>query len=164
MKVIMLDIDGVLNVYSYDRDEYGALFHSPFVENLRDIIGKTGAKIVISSSWRVDGIITMKNLWKDRELPGEIIDITPNKYDIVNEGLSKFYDLVCRGDEIQLWLNRHPEVTNYCIVDDDDDMLDSQLDNYVKCSNNQDHEDCLDIGYGLTKECSRRVIEILNRF
>jgi precorrin-6B methylase 1 len=45
-------------------------FHSNFVDNLRSIIDKTGAKIVISSSWRTDGLDIMKDLWKYRDLPG----------------------------------------------------------------------------------------------
>lgn len=56
MKVIFLDIDGVLNVYCQGRDEYGCTFHKHFEDNLRWIIEETGAKIVISSTWRRDGL------------------------------------------------------------------------------------------------------------
>jgi histidinol phosphatase-like enzyme len=76
IKVIFLDLDGVLNVYCEDRDEFGCTFHSNFVDNLKRIIEKTGAKIVISSSWRKDGLKFMLDLWKFRNLPGEIIDLT----------------------------------------------------------------------------------------
>lgn len=163
MKVIMLDIDGVLNVCSQEFDKYGQIFHSHLVENLKTIIDVTGAKIVISSSWRYSGLKVMQQMWKDRELPGEVIDITPNEIDVVKTGLCEFYDMVCRGDEIQLWLNNHPEITNYCIIDDDDDMLESQLSNYVKTSGNIRHKGCIDIGYGLTQECAMMVIDILNK-
>jgi hypothetical protein len=79
MKIIFLDIDGVLNnVYCESRDKFGCTFHSNFVDNLRSIIDKTGAKIVISSSWRTDGLDIMKDLWKYRDLPGEVIDVTPD--------------------------------------------------------------------------------------
>lgn len=164
MKILFLDIDGVLNIFSNNYDKYGSIFHQPFVDNLKNIIEQTGAKLVISSSWRMDGIITMRNMWKDRGLPGEIIDITPNEYDVVKSGLKEFYDQVSRGDEIQLWLNNHlDEVISFCIIDDDIDMLESQLPYFVKCSNNIDHEDYLDIGYGLTKQCAIKAIEILNK-
>jgi len=56
MKIIFLDIDGVLNVIPQGRDKYGMIFHPEFVENLKYIIEQTNAKIVISSSWRIDGI------------------------------------------------------------------------------------------------------------
>lgn len=42
-------------------------------------------------------------------------------------------------------------------------MLPSQKNNFVRTANNQDHSDCVDIGYGLTRKCSERVVEILNK-
>ena len=64
MKVIFLDIDGVLNVISQGHDEYGSLFHKHFEDNLRYIIEQTGAKIVISSTWRMSGLSEMQRMWK----------------------------------------------------------------------------------------------------
>lgn len=158
MKIIFLDIDGVLNVIPQGRDDYGAKFHKHFEDNLRYIIENTDAKIVISSTWRFssyDPINNMKNMWKDRNLAGEVIGITPH------------IDVCQRGKEIQWWLDNYPkrdEIETYCIIDDDSDMLESQMDNFVKTSNNQDHPDCVDIGYGLTKQCSDKVIKILNKW
>jgi len=162
MKVIFLDIDGVLNVYCQGRDEYGCTFHKHFEDNLRWIIEETGAKIVISSTWRRDGLDVMQNLWKHRNLPGEVIDITPTELDVVEYGTCEFYDLVDRGHEIQQWINDH-DIVNYVIIDDDNDMLPSQRGNFVRTANNKDHSDCVDIGYGLTRKCSEKVIEILNK-
>lgn len=160
MKVIFLDIDGVLNVYRRERDVYGSLFHENFVDNLKTIIDNTNAKIVLSSSWRHSGLKEMKEMWQLRNLPGEIIDITPNEVDVVNYGICKYYDEVSRGHEIKLWLTNN-KVDNYCIIDDDDDMLEEQLPNFIKTIN-PDHEDSLDIGYGLTKQCAEKAIQILN--
>lgn len=162
MKVIFLDIDGVLNVYCQSRDKWGCLFHQHLVENLRWIIEKTGAKIVISSTWRYDGLEVMKQMWLDRGLPGDVIDITPSTQDVVENSDIEFYDLVDRGHEIKLWLDNN-SVDNWCIIDDDNDFLPNQMDNFVRTSNNEDHPDCVDMGYGLTKICAERVVEILNR-
>lgn len=162
MKVIFLDIDGVLNVYCESRDEYGCTFHKHFEENLRWIIEETNAKIVISSTWRMSGLNIMKEMWLKRGLPGEVIDITPTEVDVVGRGTCKFYDLVDRGFEIQQWIDDNC-VENYCIIDDDNDMLPSQMNNFVRTANNQDHPDCVDFGYGLTKKCAEKVIEILNQ-
>ena len=157
-KIIFLDIDGVLNVIPQGRDKYGGIFHQHFVDNLRRIIDETGAKIVISSSWRSDGIETMRNMWKDRNLPGEVVDVTPH----LRSKLWEKEDLG-RGDEIQWWLDRHPEITGYVIVDDDYfDILPHQLPNLVRTSGNEHHPDCIDIGYGLTNECTANVIQVLN--
>ena len=70
MKIIFLDIDGVLNVYCESRDEYGCCFHSHLVENLRILIEQTGAKIVIISTWRFSGLEIIKEMWEKRNLPG----------------------------------------------------------------------------------------------
>jgi len=172
IKVIFLDIDGVLNVYCESHDKWGCTFHRHLVDNLRYIIEKTGAKIVISSTWRsgftmfdgsyIDGLTGLKQMWIDRNLPGEIIDITPNAQDVIKNTDIEFYDLVDRGHEIKLWLDKNP-VDNYCIIDDDNDFLTEQKSNFVRTANNIDHPDCVDIGLGLTKICADKIINILNR-
>lgn len=162
MKVIFLDIDGVLNVMRQEFDDYGQLFHQNLVDNLSYIINETGAKIVISSTWRHRGLDFIKNMWKHRNLPGEVIDITPDCWDLIKEekfGL-KYYDDVDRGYEIQDWLNNH-DVENYVILDDDSDMLESQINNFVYTYGNKDHPDSYDIGYGLTRKCAEMAIKIL---
>lgn len=148
-KIIFLDIDGVLNVYCEERDEFGCIFHKHFEENLKWIIEETNAKIVISSTWRMSGLKVMQEMWKHRNLAGDIIDVTP------------FSAFCVRGEEIQTWLDNN-EVLNYVIIDDDDDMLPTQKSNFVKTSNNQHHPDSIDIGYGLTKKCAEMAIQILN--
>lgn len=163
MKIVFLDIDGVLNVYSQGRDKYGDLFHQHFMDNLKRIIDETGAKIVISSSWRHDGFQVMQDMWKHRGLAGEVIDITPDCQFVVDDmGMRQYYDEVSRGDEIQAWLDSHDNIDTYVIIDDDSDMLPSQLNNFVKTAYNPHHIDCVDIGYGLTSICTDKAIEILN--
>ena len=71
-RYIFLDFDGVLNTMEYQtalqwkgeprKDEYGSLFDPEAVENLNLIIQNTNAKIVISSSWRLDGIRRMREM------------------------------------------------------------------------------------------------------
>lgn len=157
MKIIFLDIDGVLNVYCQSRDKYGCTFHDNLVDNLRWIIESTNAKIVVSSTWRLSGKQSILDMWEYRNLPGEVIDITPNL--TYGSGLNSNTK---RGNEIQQWLDEHIDVTKYVILDDDSDMLKHQMENFVCTSNNSDHPDSVDIGYGLTKICADKAIEILN--
>lgn len=160
MKVIFLDFDGVLNVIPQGHDSFGGIFHPEFVENLSRIIDETEAKLVISSSWRHMGMERLCRMWEHRGYPGEIIGITPDLYRHIDfEGERK----MVRGDEIQAILDRKHEITNYVILDDDTDMLKSQRMNFVQTSANINHLDCIDIGYGLTKECANRAIRILNK-
>jgi len=162
MKVIFLDIDGVLNVASKNRDEFGQIFTERFVNNLSFIIACTKAKIVISSTWRYRGDQFLIDLWKNRGLPGEIIGRTigyfnPEYYELFGE------KEVVRGEEIKHWLENNSNIESYVILDDDSDMLPEQKYNFVQTSNNINHNDCADIGYGLTKICAEKAIRILNK-
>ena len=66
MKILFLDIDGVLNPGQYNKymiennlndfDENGSIFDPNAVDNLRYIIDYTNADIIISSIWRYDGL------------------------------------------------------------------------------------------------------------
>lgn len=161
IKVIFLDIDGVLNVIPTVWDKYGGDFHQDFVDNLGRIIESTGAKIVISSSWRSSGLDVMINMWRDRKYPGEIIGVTPLCHQLMKLVSFKDPDDICRGDEIDWWIKKY-EPLNYVILDDDDDILEHQSDNFV-CTYNEDHPDKIDIGYGLTNICTEKTIEILNK-
>lgn len=168
-KIIFLDIDGVLNPTHYmnalykmwkasfkeikSHDEYGQLFFHQNVESLKHIIDCTNAKIVISSTWRMAGLSEMINLWKFRNLPGEIIGCTPLETEVVDLGRAKYYDMVCRGDEIKTWIDIHKFTGNYCIIDDTEDMLQEQDDYFVHTN-----------GFvGLTKLDAEKAIEILNK-
>lgn len=166
MKIMFLDIDGVVNVIPEKFDDYGAVWHAHFIDNLAHLIKETGAKIVLSAGKRAMGLLEVKNMWKFRNLPGEVIDVTPLDVQLVNQGLFHDIEDVCRGHEIQYWLDHNPfkhEVENYVILDDDEDMLPSQMNNFVRTSGNKHHGDCVDNGYGLTQVCTQQAILILNR-
>jgi uncharacterized membrane protein len=74
--VIFLDIDGVVNLKPESFDEYWQCFHQPWVDNLARIVAATGAKIVVSSTWRFSGLSVIQEMWQKRGLPGEVIDVT----------------------------------------------------------------------------------------
>jgi methionine--tRNA ligase beta chain len=162
MKTIFLDIDGVLNVDYADRDQFGHIFRDEYVQNLKEVIEKTGAKIVISSTWKDKGIERMLALWKERNLPGEIIDVTPDCVDVCESTNIVYYDQVKRGHEIKLWLDRHPEVNQYVILDDIQDFLDEQQDYFVNCSTGEPQKPWKLGIPGLKEECKIKAINILN--
>ena len=171
MRVIFLDIDGVLNVESYIvnvydickrvnidpyqhmRDEYGHLFCPLTIRYLNWIIESCDAKIVISSTWRMAGEEWIKNMWKHRNLPGEIIGVTPILRSYRTDDDISFKDRAERGREIKDYLSQHPEITDYVIIDDDDDFLPEQEDKFVQTW----HQ------YGLTNVVAEKCIEILSK-
>ena len=162
MKVIFLDIDGVLNCStskSFCHDDTCGIItgiDSDKVKRLARIVEQTGAKIVLSSDWKVGWekyYITNKPShakYLDNHLLKKggliIFDKTPN----INKG-SWF-----RGEEILTYLRLHQGIDNYVILDD---TFFEDFDN----KNIIDHLIITDYKYGLTDENVKQAIEILNK-
>ncbi len=166
IKVIFLDIDGVLNHQLFyekripeakkelrkqvkneeiDRQEYHRRqIDSSSVVFLNDIIEATGAKVVLSSSWRLGNSKEyMQTLLADCGFTGELIDRTPRL-----EGSMQ------RGPEIEAWLAESGiAVSAYVILDDDSDMTDYQL---------KHHYIHVDRYCGLSPTVSYKATRILN--
>ena len=123
------------------QDEYGAFFDPNAVKQLKRIIDATDADIVVESSWKYLGLDAMKELWKVRNLPGTIIDITPSLL-----GKNK-------GVEIASWLTEQANQNiRYAIIDDEYVILDSQLPHFILTNPYE----------GITEEQANRAISILN--
>jgi hypothetical protein len=151
MKVIFLDIDGVLNHQKHyewlmttneptpmQRTYPYTEFNPKSCQLLNEIIKETGAQIVVSSSWRLDGETRLNSLFKHFGLP-RIYSTTP----CLN---------TARGIEIDAWLAAHPEVDKYVILDDDEDMNEHQLPYFIKTNPYED---------GLNEEVKNNAIKIL---
>ena len=115
MKVIFLDIDGVLN----NRDTWGnrpliKAFDKDCIAAFNKIIDATDARIVISSSWRnIFAYEQLRTLLKNVGVKGIILGQTPT---ISLSGR--------RGAEIKEWLDNGlwPEIDGFIILDDETDM------------------------------------------
>ena len=129
MVVIFLDFDGVITsaesiAEAFRRRRAGEIPNKDWnkyqidpelANNVRKLQEHLGAKIVISSTWRkLDTLPVLREYLKERGGidPESVIDITPNR----NDG--------SRGREIKDWLDAHPEVTSFKILDDDSDVVD----------------------------------------
>lgn len=172
-RYLFLDFDGVLNTMEHQTalqwkgersdDEFGSLFDPYTIDCLKNILDCTAAKLVVSSSWRLDGIDKMRELWTARNLPGEIYGVTPALDELYFKSLDGGRDTFSvspygtRGLEISEWLRTHPQKQgipySYAILDDGDDFLLTQSECVV----------ITEPETGLTKELAERVIEILNK-
>lgn len=146
MDIIFLDFDGVLNsaeshFLNEDLKKHIWGIDSRNVIFLNELVKDSGASIVVSSSWRLMG--TLNELQAILEKHGLMKDVVIG----VTDDLRGY-----RGEEIQKWLDEHPEVTNYVILDDSSDMLPSQIEHFVRTSNVS--------GFSLTH--LRAAAEILN--
>lgn len=124
MKVLFLDIDGVLNStrsavafcgypHSLMPDQL-AMFDHVALALVRRITSQ-GVSVVMSTSWRHQ--FNSMEFADALRLP--VIDVTP-----ILRGP--------RGKEIAAWLKVRDDVSHWAIVDDDSDMLPEQMPRFVK--------------------------------
>lgn len=115
-KIIFLDIDGVMNSINERKlhpEDFGKMYgiDPKPVAILNDLVEKTGAEIVLSSTWRLDE--NYKEVMREAGI--NVIGRTP------------YLGGQIRGEEIDLWLKEHgSDVDLYAIIDDDSDMLPHQ--------------------------------------
>lgn len=128
-KIIFLDIDGVLNAYNHlytmafkifgffglrkwlrtHYDVFGVRTYRVFL--LWIIVKFTGADIVLSSSWRL-GYFKENKTERQTQLEKKLNWFGLRVCDITKR-------LHTRGEEIQTYLNEHPFIKNYVIIDDE---------------------------------------------
>ena len=135
MKVIFLDFDGVITIPGTKWNI--SLEH---IKRVKDICDKTGAKLVISSSWQICGrdvesreerVTNWLNGPLMKDIKGPIKKFFEDyTYDMSGRFYNEFGNV--RGSDIKSWLVRNPDVDNYVIIDDEGDMLDEQLFNFVQ--------------------------------
>ncbi len=150
MKVLFLDIDGVLNTERYIKTcgHYGVVIDPELMKNVKRIVDITGAKIVLTTSWR--------EFWEENKSSvhenGKEIDRIFARHDLEVYSKTPTLPFIGREAEIRDWLNNHPEVTTFAAVDD---MFLSAYfleGHFVKTSNY----------IGLTDEYADKVIGILS--
>jgi len=135
MKVILLDIDGVLiTAGNYE-------FSKAACKNLNLLLNKEPElRVVVSSSWRKGGLKQIKLILNNNGIDqNKIIDITGNERGE-------------RGVQVRAWLDRNPEVTNYVCIDDDTDFS-GMMDHLVKTNS----------FVGLTEKDIEKALDILKK-
>jgi len=143
MKIIFLDIDGVLNthktIHTFGRD----FIDDALVAVVAKIVNETQAKIVLSSTWRLDAQdkLLVEQALACRDL--SIHDCTPQ---IQTPG-----SWTERRIEIQAWLDNNQHTTRFAILDD---WPDASIDGSFF------H---VDENLGLTVSIAEQVIEHLGR-
>lgn len=121
MKVIFLDFDGVLNssasfLYESRRknQRIADTLSAVACSNLQHILDQDAdIRLVISSTWRkLHSLQELQNILSSFGINGaKAISVTPS----VLSG--------DRAQEIKMWLEANPNVTQFVIIDDDSDVL-----------------------------------------
>ena len=148
MKLIFLDYDGVVNTLMFDKDNLTPRFYFPKdnkVNNYQAIMWlnklclETGAKIVVTSSWR------LWDNYKEVLYNGGLLE----NIDV----MGKTEDLGDRTVEIKEYLsNLNEPIISFVVLDDD--IIEGFERNQVKCS--------IFTGFNFLEY--RKALKILNRF
>lgn len=136
IKIIFLDIDGVLNCESTKERFHGYIgVEQSKISILKKIVEATNAKIVLSSTWRLD-------MWWHRQ--GDNVKL--DTYNYIADELAKqditIFDITPhhkdshRGREIKEWLDTATdEIENYVVIDDDTyDIIKEHRGHVIKTS------------------------------
>ena len=170
-KVIFLDIDGVLNS---DRTLYESIsLEDDLILNLKEIVNKTKAKIILSSSWRLstEAVATLMDKLDKFGLAisgmtcdGVDLDwLEKYEFDSTKKYLDTKFDYDAnrqikithdRGAEIFKWLCYHDDCA-YVILDDTIEDIKPYFNEPVIVKTSYKT--------GLTKEDVKKAIQILNK-
>lgn len=151
MKILFLDIDGVLNSEKYvkSRSKSGVIIDKSKMSLLKTIIGSTAAKIVLTSSWREhwdrESTLCDSSGIEINEIFGEfglsVFDKTPD-------------ERMPREQQIKAYLDSLPSPVAFAILDDMYLSAEFIGDRFVRTSNFKD---------GLSEKDAEAIIDILNR-
>lgn len=184
MKIIFLDIDGVLNGYGWFehfivdnlfricrflgfakefKDHYDLFgIRLRYVRNLKRIINKTKAKVVLSSSWKFGWY----KPYEDCSERMKALKRAFTKYNIEVVGITPYDLCSTRGEEINKYLKEHYEdITSFVIIDDEDfDINEYFPDNIIKTRNHRidDIKGRWQENTGLKRRYIKPAVKILN--
>ena len=162
-KYIFLDIDGVLNSEHTWDDKITDNLNNQYLKNLRTIIEKTDAKIVLSSSWRTyfgEYSKEPRNIFAIHLVTAlskhnlKLHDMTPFvKGQFSNE----------RGLEIKTYMDQN-NITDYVVIDDEEfSDFKKHLDMSRFIQTNFGDETTTIENEGLNKKIAEKAIKILNK-
>ena len=169
MKVIFLDVEGVLNTKETYERVYRTRGYTTMIdveidsfrlEYLRTILDETGAKIVLSSSFRYffdkqdDKVYPIslkgKKLYDNLKKFGiEIYDTTPTT-------------IGSREEQIKEWLSKRDDIESFVIIDDDSIEFDELYDRLIQTSKVRQNY-LLSFMKESTGLCERHIDEVIDR-
>lgn len=151
MKVIFLDIDGVMNNDCWLTEQkqknpefrFQDFLNPVAVDALNSIVEKSGASVVISSSWRrFFTPVELRELFAKNGFKGTVLDSTPLSKEV----------RAPKAAAIKEWLAMHPNVQRCVVVDDREE----EVEGLIWCLIPIDWKE------GLTKKNEEDILYFLN--
>lgn len=140
-KIIVLDIDGVLNGTLLPMTGSNLPDVIPeLVGRLNQVVEATGARIVMSTSWRTRLTLEeWQNFFDENGIKAIVVGVTPSFRNF----------RTAREDEIEIYIHQH-RIKNFVILDD------------IPMVRLKDHAVETDHNYGLSQADVEKAIKILN--
>lgn len=119
MKIIFLDVDGVLNDRNTKHTTRGALgidIDDTKIQYLKNIVDATSAQIVLCSGWKLGWNPNIEN----QDISAQYLINKLSKYGLTI--MDRTYDpdgFSNRGAGIKNWLVAHPTVETWVVLDDE---------------------------------------------
>lgn len=93
------------------------------IARLNTVVARTRARVVVSSAWRIgESVAWLRRLLAAHGAAARVLGKTCDPW-AVRDASGAHVGSSRRGEEIQRWLDAHPEVTRFAIVDDEADMV-----------------------------------------
>lgn len=148
MKLLFLDFDGVLNSdYWFQSKQYRMQkddFDPKLIDRINEIVKITGAKVIISSSWKsAYSVSELDEMLKTRGAKFKVEDKTPRTN----------FNMTNRGIEIESYINSLSELPESIVIIDDVNNM-GTLSPYLILTDER---------YGITKNDVKSAIEMLNK-
>lgn len=127
--IIALDIDGCIT----SARTGWHIWDQSAVQFINWVCKQTGAKIVITSTWRFNHNKEFFEQFFGNNIHDDwkTADLKVNSQ--ININLKHLLGRsIIRGDEVALWIRHHNEITDYLIVDDDNDFHPNQIKHFCQ--------------------------------
>jgi histidinol phosphatase-like enzyme len=115
VKILFLDFDGVIN--PHNQFDLSGDFSKTACSHVQMMLTKIpDLRIVVSSSWREKGLPAVREILKSNGIDStKVIDITEGPKE-------KHGEKKAREHHIEHWLNSHPEIEKFVIIDDEAEL------------------------------------------
>lgn len=123
MRLLILDIDGVLNSHRWLAEAKSCDIEPACVRQFNRILAETGCRVLLASAWRymilggamtLGGFAYMLRTHGCATTTGVLIGHTRAD----NDDDAPERDPIERGRQVREWIREHPEVDRYVAIDD----------------------------------------------
>ena len=149
MRILFLDLDGVLNIkYKLSPEDREPTFDADCVRHLNSVLAYADYDIVVTSTWRMrHGVKALNRLLRVRGVEADVVGTIDVPVFDASDML--ILNAPSRPSDIRKWLSEHPGVTHYAVLDD----VEATTREFLTGVHVQSHQ-------GVTRQTARHLVDI----